>query len=151
MWKCSTVLIYTNKVMTYNTKNENGKEPPQQDRVYNTDGIMTTISSQLNGRFNILEKSEDRIRKLTPLECFRLMGFNDEDYYILNDNKISDSQLYKMAGNSIVVDVIYYILLEIYKTMPYLLEDIKLGSFFSGIGAFEKAILRLQKNINIKS
>ena len=31
--------------------------------------------------------------------------------------------------------------------MPYLLEDIKLGSFFSGIGAFEKAILKLQDNI----
>ena len=53
-----------------------------------------------------------------------------------------------MAGNSIVVAVLYYILLEMYKAMPYLLEDIKLSSFFSGIGAFEKAIKRLQETIN---
>jgi DNA (cytosine-5)-methyltransferase 1 len=45
-------------------------------------------------------------RKLTPLECFRLMGFDDKDYYILKQNKISDTQLYKMAGNSIVVQVL---------------------------------------------
>lgn len=89
-----------------------------------------------------------RIRKLTPLECFRLMGFSDEDFYILKENGISDSQCYKMAGNSIVVDVLYYIYLELYKAMPYLFEDIKLGSFFSGIGAFEKAIVRLQETIH---
>jgi DNA-cytosine methyltransferase len=47
-----------------------------------------------------------RIRKLTPLECFRLMGFSDSDYQILHDNGISDSQIYKMAGNSIVVNVL---------------------------------------------
>lgn len=47
-----------------------------------------------------------RIRKLTPLECLRLMGFDDEDYYILKENGISDSQIYKMAGNSIVVNVL---------------------------------------------
>jgi len=76
------------------------------------------------------------------------MGFNDQDYYILKDNGISNSQIYKMAGNSIVVDVLYYILLELYRAMPYLLEDIKLSSFFSGIGAFEKAILRLQEIVN---
>lgn len=47
-----------------------------------------------------------RIRKLTPLECFRLMGFDDQNHYILKENKISDTQLYKMAGNSIVVNVL---------------------------------------------
>lgn len=48
---------------------------------------------------------KERIRKLTPLECFRLMGFDDKDCEILINNKISNTQLYKMAGNSIVVDV----------------------------------------------
>ena len=105
--------LETNKVMTYNTQDENGKEPPQQDRVYNVDGVMTTISAQLNGRFNILEKPTYRIRKLTPLECFRLMGFDDEDYYILKENGISNSQIYKMAGNSIVVNVLE----EIFKVL----------------------------------
>lgn len=46
-----------------------------------------------------------RIRKLTPRECWRLMGFDDEDF-----NKAravnSDTQLYKQAGNSIVVNVL---------------------------------------------
>lgn len=47
----------------------------------------------------------DVVRKYTPLECFRLMGFDDFDCQVLVDNKISNTQLYKMAGNSIVVDV----------------------------------------------
>ena len=46
-----------------------------------------------------------RIRKLTPKECFRLMGFDDEDFYKAEAVN-SNSQLYKQAGNSIVVDVI---------------------------------------------
>ena len=45
-----------------------------------------------------------RIRKLTPKECWRLMGFNDEDFE--KAEKVnSNTQLYKQAGNSIVVDV----------------------------------------------
>ena len=49
-----------------------------------------------------------RIRKLTPKECWRLMGFDDEDFEkAASVNSIS--QLYKQAGNSIVVDVLYYI------------------------------------------
>lgn len=46
-----------------------------------------------------------RIRKLTPLECWRLMGCSDEDYYKAKRFN-SDSQLYKQAGNSIVVNVL---------------------------------------------
>ena len=46
-----------------------------------------------------------RIRKLTPKECWRLMGFDDEDFYRAEAVN-SNSQLYKQAGNSIVVDVI---------------------------------------------
>ena len=47
-----------------------------------------------------------RIRRITPKECFRLMGFDDRDVDILVENGISNTQLYKMAGNSIVVDVL---------------------------------------------
>lgn len=54
-----------------------------------------------------------RIRKLTPLECFRLMGFEDSDYLILKENKVSNSQIYKMAGNSVVVNVIEELLKEL--------------------------------------
>ena len=47
-----------------------------------------------------------RIRKLTPLECWRLMGFGDDDFYKAQNVGISNSQLYKQAGNSIVVNVL---------------------------------------------
>lgn len=47
-----------------------------------------------------------RIRRLTPLECWRLMGIADEDFYKAKEAGTSDSQLYKQAGNAIVVDVL---------------------------------------------
>lgn len=46
-----------------------------------------------------------RIRKLTPRECWRLMGFDDEDFDKAR-TVCSDTQLYKQAGNSIVVNVL---------------------------------------------
>ena len=46
-----------------------------------------------------------RIRKLTPRECWRLMGFDDEDFDKARAVN-SDTQLYKQAGNSIVVNVL---------------------------------------------
>lgn len=57
-----------------------------------------------------------RYRKLTPKEYFRLMGFSDSDYQVLVDNGISKTQLYKMAGNSIVVPVLEHLFKQIYKT-----------------------------------
>ena len=51
------------------------------------------------------DSTDFRIRKLTPKECWRLMGFDDEDFYRAEAVN-SNSQLYKQAGNSIVVDVI---------------------------------------------
>lgn len=47
-----------------------------------------------------------RIRKLTPKECYRLMGFSDEEFERAENVPTSNSQLYKQAGNSIVVDVL---------------------------------------------
>lgn len=52
----------------------------------------------------IIEPFTYRIRKLTPRECFRLMGVKDEQFDRLHD--LSNTQLYKLAGNSIVVDVL---------------------------------------------
>lgn len=89
-----------------------------------------------------------RIRKLTPTECFKLMSFEPEDVDAARSVGISNAQLYKMAGNSIVVDCLYYIYKELYKAMPYLFDDVKLGSFFSGIGAFERAMEKLEENTN---
>lgn len=53
------------------------------------------------------------IRRLTPRECWRLMGWNDEDIDIAFTAKVSETQLYKMAGNSIVVNC----LTEIFKNL----------------------------------
>lgn len=50
-----------------------------------------------------------RIRKLTPRECFRLMGVDDADIDKIQASGISNSQQYKCAGNSIVVDVLYHL------------------------------------------
>lgn len=52
-----------------------------------------------------------RIRKLTPKETWRLMGFSDEDFDKAKQIN-SDTQLYKQAGNSIVVDVLMAIFKE---------------------------------------
>ena len=46
------------------------------------------------------------IRRLMPIECFRLQGFADNQFQALADNGISDSQLYKMAGNSVTTNVV---------------------------------------------
>ncbi|MBR6250093.1 MAG: DNA cytosine methyltransferase [Bacteroidales bacterium] len=50
-----------------------------------------------------------RVRKLTERECFRLMGVADKDIDTIQATGISKTQQYKLAGNSIVVDVLYHI------------------------------------------
>lgn len=74
-------------------------------------------TSQTGGVREIFGKEDYRIRKLTPRECWRLMGVKDEQFDKLHD--ISNSQLYKMAGNSIVVDV----LMAIFKNLFLKEED----------------------------
>lgn len=56
------------------------------------------------------------IRKLTPTECFRLMGVSDNDIEKINQSGLSKSACYKLAGNSIVVDCLYYIYRNIWLT-----------------------------------
>ena len=74
-----------------------GSEEPTKINL--KDGTQITSNDNLSGL---------RIRKLTPRECWRLMGFDDVDFYKAAQHN-SNSQLYKQAGNSIVVDVLYYI------------------------------------------
>ena len=66
-------------------------------------GISPTITST-SGNEKII--SNFRIRKLTPKECWRLMGFSDEDFEKAANIPTSNTQLYKQAGNSIVVNVL---------------------------------------------
>lgn len=77
--------------------------------------IVASCSHGISGRPLVRERErveQVRIRKLTPRECYRLMGFSDEDFDKAKEVN-SDSQLYKQAGNSIVVNV----LMEIFKEM----------------------------------
>ena len=121
------------------SKESNGCQPYQQNRVYDVRGVMTTLDTD-SGKKSILVSDEkwiqgglqknqpkqtngispcltsamgmgggqtpvhnysQRIRRLTPTECFRLMDFNKDFKW-----DVSDSQAYKQAGNSIVVAVL---------------------------------------------
>lgn len=136
------------------TLNENDCKPGDTINAFNKhvdkSGYSPTLTTRPEGfKTAILPVTDNiRIRKLTPRETFRLMGFSDENFDAVQKVGVSNSQLYKQAGNSIVVDVLYYIYVELYKAMPYLFDDLKLSSFFSGIGAFEIALDRLYKGIN---
>ena len=68
------------------------------------------VSKTLMGADSMGTIDNYRIRKLTPKECWRLMGFSDEDFKKAQSAGVSNSQLYKQAGNSIVVDVLMAIL-----------------------------------------
>ena len=72
-------------------------------------GTLRTIDSC--GDKRVIDKNY-RIRKLTPKECWRLMGFKDEQF-LKAEQICSNSQLYKQAGNSIVVNVME----EIFKNL----------------------------------
>lgn len=77
-------------------------------RVYGPNGISPTLNTMQGGNRQpkILEGLDYRIRKLTPRECFRLMGMNDCDIDKIQATGLSNTQQYKMAGNSIVVNVL---------------------------------------------
>lgn len=79
---------------------------PREDGICNT---LTTVQKD-----NYVIEPEFRIRKLTPKECFRLMGFSDEDFRKAEAVN-SNSQLYKQAGNSIVVDVLCHMFKNLFK------------------------------------
>lgn len=131
------------KILQVGNVNPSGKG--MNGNVFSEDGLAPTLTTNKGEGNKIL--TGIRIRKLTPKECFRLMGFSDSAYEAAS-KVVSNSQLYKQSGNSIVVDVLYYILVELYKAMPYLFDGLKLSSFFSGIGAFEIALDRLYERIN---
>ena len=84
------------------SKESGGVQPYQQNRVYDSNGIMTCLDTD-SGRKSIFIDS--KIRRLTPIECERLQTVKDN-----YTNHVSDSQRYKMIGNGWTVDVIVHIL-----------------------------------------
>lgn len=102
---------YVDKKLAETIKNNNGEIPEFVD-LYNArplkDGVAGTLSTSCGndcgcGSFAYI--SNLRIRKLTPKECFRLMGVKDEDFDKVAQNQ-SNASLYHLAGDSIVVNVL---------------------------------------------
>lgn len=91
---------------------------PQGDRVYNAKGIAVTQTAQgggVGGKTGLyLIENSDKVRRLTPNESWRLMGFSDEDFKKA-ESVMSKTQLLKQAGNSIVVPVLEAIFKNIYQ------------------------------------
>lgn len=65
-------------------------------------------------RYEGKDATSYRIRKLTPRECFRLMGVSETNIDKIQQSGVSQSQQYKMAGNSIVVDVLYHLMRKMF-------------------------------------
>jgi site-specific DNA-cytosine methylase len=80
-------------------------------RIVHPEGVAPTVKEN-HGTVTATVQNL-RIRKLTPKECWRLMGFNDEDF-AKAEKVCSNSQLYKQAGNSIVVNVLMAIFKELF-------------------------------------
>ena len=79
---------------------------PQTGRGYGIDGIAPTLNTMQGGGLEPKIFNNFRIRKLTPLECWRLQGFPDWAFDRAKQAGLSNSQLYKQAGNSVTVPVI---------------------------------------------
>ena len=97
-------------------------------KYFGTDGIRGVANTELTPEFTLKlgrilghhlkskntrpkvlipqEDSSYRVRRRTPRECFKLMGLENDDIDRIQETRISDTRQYKMAGNSIVVDVL---------------------------------------------
>lgn len=87
-------------------------EGSQCGAVVSDEGLSPTLSAGTHGYANPHVCTQYRIRKLTPRECWRLMGYTDEDFD--KAAKVnSNTQLYKEAGNAIVKQVLMAIFLQL--------------------------------------
>ena len=82
--------------------------------VFDANGISPTLTATGFVKISLsTEQVKHKVRRLTPKECFRLMGVNDKDVDKIKKANISNSQQYKQSGNSIVVPVLEYIFKEL--------------------------------------
>ena len=92
-------------------RNDSKKSGLSELNVTNENNLANTVTTTHSPK---TYGQDLRIRKLTPKETWRLMGFTDHDFHKAKAVN-SNSQLYKQAGNSIVVDVLYYIFKPLFK------------------------------------
>lgn len=101
------------KVKNINQNKEFGNQPHQQNRVYDTNGIMACLSSSRTddkAKIKVSSQQESDIRRLTEIECERLQGFPDNwtqfgDYDGII-KPIAKTQRYKLLGNAVTVSVV---------------------------------------------
>jgi len=92
---------------------------PHQKRGVVQKGAIPTLKTSVSDLGVIVNKNElISIRKITPKESWRLMGWSDYDFMRV-DGKISETALYKLAGNSVVVTVLKEIFRELFKSEIY--------------------------------
>lgn len=85
----------------------------QAGSIYSENAMCPTLTTESSSNWNVLLGQKNlRIRKLTPKECFRLMGVKDEDFENCAKNQ-SDSSLYHLAGDSIVVNILCHIFAQL--------------------------------------
>lgn len=95
---------------------ERGQELSQRLEL-GEEGMANTLTTV--AKDNLCVETVVRVRRLTPKECYRLMGFDDKDFDKAH-KVVSEGQLYKQAGNSIVVNVLE----AIFNNMrPYFTEE----------------------------
>lgn len=94
-------------------KSNGGVQWYQQNRVYDSK-IAISVTTSFNPYYLIHDENGDIIRKLSPLECFKLMGFDKDDFEKAVSVGIRETQLYKQAGNSIVVNVLEAIFKQLF-------------------------------------
>ena len=75
------------------------------NRVYNPEGLAPTLNTMQGGNRQPFINLPPRVRRLTPLECWRLQGFPDECYDLANEIGLSNTRQYKALGNAITVPV----------------------------------------------
>lgn len=92
------------------------KSKTRRGRVENNGKTCPTITT--TGGLHVMEnlKHKVKIRKLTPEECFILMGMTPEDCQKCRDVGLSDSALYKAAGNGLISQCVQLIMEHVYKT-----------------------------------
>ena len=91
------------------TTDETEDSKNEQRLEINESGLSNTLTTVQKD--NMVLEPGIRVRRLTPRECWRLMGFDDDDFDKA-EKVTSNSQLYKQAGNSIVVNVLMAIFEE---------------------------------------
>lgn len=110
------------KGMKFNQRNK--EYSPRPDGVSNTlststkDNMLATPELRIeDGCIVDKEGRKYRIRKLTPTECFRLMDVEDEGIEKIKSAGIAKTNLYKLAGNSIVVACMFHIFRKLFVKM----------------------------------